>query len=114
MNTDHVTVVYKWIAHPGKLDELTSIYREVTAAMAGPLVLGSLWRGVTRAGALAGFWFVSGVIGLVRLDAAAAIIIGAGWSATLAKAASETIRPRQTCSISSSLSMTRSRCSMRY
>lgn len=27
-----------------------------TAAMAGPLVLGSLWRGVTRAGALAGFW----------------------------------------------------------
>jgi Na+/proline symporter len=24
--------------------------------MAGPLVLGSLWRGVTRAGALAGFW----------------------------------------------------------
>ncbi len=27
-----------------------------TAALAGPLVLGSLWRGVTRAGALAGFW----------------------------------------------------------
>lgn len=37
--------------------------------------------------ALAGFWFVSGVIGLARLDAAAAIMIGAGWSATLAKAA---------------------------
>ena len=33
MNTDHVTVVYKWIAHPGKLDELTSIYRDVTDAM---------------------------------------------------------------------------------
>jgi Na+/proline symporter len=27
-----------------------------TAALAGPLVLGSLWRGVTRSGALAGFW----------------------------------------------------------
>ncbi|MDH3507807.1 MAG: sodium:pantothenate symporter [Gammaproteobacteria bacterium] len=27
-----------------------------TAALAGPLVLGSVWRGVTRAGALAGFW----------------------------------------------------------
>jgi sodium/proline symporter len=27
-----------------------------TAALAGPLVLGSLWRGVTRAGALTGFW----------------------------------------------------------
>lgn len=26
------------------------------AALAGPLVLGSLWRGVTRAGAIAGFW----------------------------------------------------------
>lgn len=26
------------------------------AALAGPLVLGSLWSGVTRAGALAGFW----------------------------------------------------------
>lgn len=27
-----------------------------TAALAGPLVLGSVWRGVTRAGALVGFW----------------------------------------------------------
>ncbi len=27
-----------------------------TAALSGPLVLGSLWRGVTRAGAIAGFW----------------------------------------------------------
>ncbi|HSG65558.1 MAG TPA: sodium:pantothenate symporter [Gammaproteobacteria bacterium] len=27
-----------------------------TAALAGPLVLGSIWDGVTRAGALAGFW----------------------------------------------------------
>ena len=34
MNSNHVTVVYKWTAHPGKLDELTAIYREVTATMA--------------------------------------------------------------------------------
>ena len=27
-----------------------------TASLAGPLVLGSLWSGVTRAGALSGFW----------------------------------------------------------
>ena len=27
-----------------------------TASLAGPLVLGSLWNGVTRAGALWGFW----------------------------------------------------------
>jgi sodium/proline symporter len=27
-----------------------------TAALAGPLVLGTVWGGVTRAGALAGFW----------------------------------------------------------
>ncbi len=33
MNTNHVTVVYKWTAHPGKLDELTAIYRDVTDAM---------------------------------------------------------------------------------
>ena len=33
MDGNHVTVVYKWTAHPGKLDELTAIYREVTAAM---------------------------------------------------------------------------------
>ncbi len=33
MTSSHVTVVYKWTAHPGKLAELTSIYRDVTAAM---------------------------------------------------------------------------------
>ena len=33
MNTDHVTVVYKWTAQPGKLEELTAIYRNVTDAM---------------------------------------------------------------------------------
>ena len=33
MDSGRVTVVYKWTAHPGKLDELTAIYREVTAAM---------------------------------------------------------------------------------
>ena len=33
MNSNHVTVVYKWTAQPGKLDELTAIYRDVTAAM---------------------------------------------------------------------------------
>ncbi len=33
MNNDHVTVVYKWTAQPGKLDEVTAIYRDVTAAM---------------------------------------------------------------------------------
>ncbi len=32
-NADHVTVVYSWTAHPGKLDELTAIYAEVTAQM---------------------------------------------------------------------------------
>ncbi len=29
----HITVVYKWTANPGKLDELASIYAEVTEAM---------------------------------------------------------------------------------
>ena len=33
MDSNHVTVVYKWAAHPGKLDELASIYDDVTAAM---------------------------------------------------------------------------------
>ncbi len=33
MDSNHVTVVYKWTAQPGKLDELTSIYEAVTNAM---------------------------------------------------------------------------------
>jgi quinol monooxygenase YgiN len=33
MDNQHVTVVYKWTAKAGKLDELTSIYVEVTKAM---------------------------------------------------------------------------------
>ena len=33
MTSDHVTVVYKWTAQPGKLDELASIYADVTDAM---------------------------------------------------------------------------------
>ena len=33
MDSGHVTVVYRWTAHPGKLDELTAIYADVTAAM---------------------------------------------------------------------------------
>ena len=33
MNAEHVTVVYKWTAKPGKLDELVSIYKAVTDAM---------------------------------------------------------------------------------
>ncbi len=33
MNANHVTVVYKWNAKPGKLDELASIYADVTEAM---------------------------------------------------------------------------------
>ena len=33
MDSNHVTVVYKWTAQPGKLDELASIYDHVTAAM---------------------------------------------------------------------------------
>ena len=33
MDNSHVTVVYKWTAHPGKLDELTSIYENVTEQM---------------------------------------------------------------------------------
>ena len=33
MESNHITVVYKWTAKPGKLDELTSIYAEVTEAM---------------------------------------------------------------------------------
>ena len=37
------------------------------AALAGPLVLGSLWRGVTRAGALTGF--VGGAVGFIVLHA---------------------------------------------
>lgn len=33
MDSQHVTVVYKWTAHADKLDELTAIYRDVVAAM---------------------------------------------------------------------------------
>ncbi len=33
MDRSHVTVVYKWTANPRKLDELTSIYKDVTDAM---------------------------------------------------------------------------------
>ena len=33
MDPNHITVVYKWTAKPGKLDELKSIYAEVTEAM---------------------------------------------------------------------------------
>ena len=33
MDSNHVTVVYKWTAQPGKLEELTSIYADVTDAM---------------------------------------------------------------------------------
>ena len=33
MTSTHITVVYKWTANPGKLDELKSIYQQVTAAM---------------------------------------------------------------------------------
>ena len=33
MKANNITVVYKWTAKPGKLDELTSIYEQVTEAM---------------------------------------------------------------------------------
>ena len=33
MASSHITVVYKWTANPGKLDELRSIYQQVTEAM---------------------------------------------------------------------------------
>ena len=33
MDSNHVTVVYKWIAHPGKLEQLANIYKDVTKAM---------------------------------------------------------------------------------
>ncbi len=33
MDSNHVTVMYKWTAQPGKLEELASIYADVTAAM---------------------------------------------------------------------------------
>ena len=33
MQSQHITVVYKWTAKPGKLDELAAIYGKVTEAM---------------------------------------------------------------------------------
>ena len=33
MESNHITVVYKWTANPGKLGELTNIYKAVTDAM---------------------------------------------------------------------------------
>ncbi len=33
MDSNHVTVVYKWTANPGRLDELTKIYQAVTDGM---------------------------------------------------------------------------------
>lgn len=46
------------------------------AALAGPLVLGSLWNGITRPGALAGFW--TGAIMFVLIHAG---IISGSWLA---------------------------------
>jgi len=45
-----------------------------TAALAGPLVLGSVWRGVTRAGALAGFW--AGALGFIAIHGE---IVSGAW-----------------------------------
>lgn len=47
-----------------------------TAALMGPLVVGSFWRGVTRAGALAGFW--TGAILFIVIHAE---MISADWFA---------------------------------
>lgn len=33
MNTQNITVVYKWTAHAGKLDDLVAIYQQVTDSM---------------------------------------------------------------------------------
>jgi quinol monooxygenase YgiN len=33
MQKEHITVVYKWTANPGKIDELSKIYADVTRAM---------------------------------------------------------------------------------
>jgi quinol monooxygenase YgiN len=33
MDSNHITVIYRWTAQPGKLDELTAIYKAVTDAM---------------------------------------------------------------------------------
>ena len=33
MDSNHVTVVYRWTAQPGKLDELAAMYKSVTDAM---------------------------------------------------------------------------------
>lgn len=33
MDSNHITVIYKWTAQPEKLDELASIYADVTAEM---------------------------------------------------------------------------------
>ena len=44
------------------------------AALMGPLVMGSVWRGVTRAGALAGFW--TGAIAFILIHAE---IFSAEW-----------------------------------
>jgi hypothetical protein len=33
MQNGHITVVYKWTANPGKLDELAAIYSQVADAM---------------------------------------------------------------------------------
>jgi quinol monooxygenase YgiN len=33
MNSNHITVVYKWTAKPGQLDQLKAIYENVTQAM---------------------------------------------------------------------------------
>lgn len=33
MDSNHITVMYKWTAQPGKLQDLVSIYTDVTSAM---------------------------------------------------------------------------------
>ncbi len=44
------------------------------AAMAGPLVLGSVWNGVSRAGAISGFW--TGAVAFILIHAR---ILSFGW-----------------------------------
>ena len=52
------------------------------AAMAGPLVLGSVWQGVSRRGALAGFW--AGAIVFVLIHTG---LLGDLWLADTSMAA---------------------------
>ncbi|MDH3282957.1 MAG: hypothetical protein OEQ18_17780, partial [Gammaproteobacteria bacterium] len=69
MTMDMNVVLLMWIGVGG-----------FVAALMGPLVVGSLWFGVTRAGAVAGFWAGAATFILIRGEIVSGLwLVGTTW-----------------------------------